>query len=472
MIYLLLIGLILELVCCYIIFEKDLFSPSAVLCEVFILSTVACIFRADDWGVNLGTDTLATIIIGNAIFIAVSAVIHRFFRKRCVGKKDNRREKLSYINIRSAILILVTIAYVIFAMVYARHVISILHSLDQSGGMTHAMSMYRGRSFSGEISLPDWLTRLNVIFGIGIYVIMYIFINNLIVDRKRKSNYLLLIAIVAYLVSSVFTTQRTTILLAFMYALFVTYTLLNRKYRFVERLNKKYIFRGAIALVVFLVLFGATRGIFGREGEVTLYEDVTHYMGNSIESLDLYIKYPLEKQQFGEETFRQFRNYLSKYDLAEESVMENANLEFRIDAKGNRAGNVYTGYRFYIHDFGYVSIIFIQIFLALFFGIWYEKLNYRQLKTNVDLSFVLFAWFMLTIFRFSITESFFNWLAAFVFTYWYVFLLWKILFNLKISSGRKNNLRQQNTSSIKGLELTRGCNQGDSVVLKEGVVYD
>lgn len=440
MIFLLLAGLILELIYCYYVFGKDLFSPSAILCEVFILSTIACIFNIDVWGVNLGVDTLAVILGGNAVFIIASTIVHLVFSKKNENKKIERGEELNYINIKLAILILVAIAYLVFSVIYAKTVISILGTLDYSGDMANAMAIYRSETFSGGVSLPIWLVRMDVVLGIGIYVLMYVFINNIIVDRKKKSNYLLLVAVVAYLISSVFTAQRTTILLAFIFALFVTYTLLNRKYRFVQRLNAKYVFRGVIILVAFLALFGATRGLFGRQGEMSPFDNVTYYTGNSIESLDLFIKSPLESRQFGEETFRQFRVYLSEYGLAEETTMRTANLEFRQDANGNRAGNVYTGYRYYIHDFGYGSMMLFQVLTALFYGVWYEKLRHRELKKNIDLSYILFAWFVLELFRFSLMARFFDSLAAFLFTYWYIFLFWKVFLGLRISLKHKKSL--------------------------------
>ena len=439
MLYVLLVGLIFELVFCYYAFKRDLFSPSAILCEVFILSTVACIYNADTWGVNLGLETLIVILGGNAVFIAVSTVIHRLFGKKHAHIENEQREDLKYIDIGFFRLLLVMVVYVIFSIIYAKTVMTILGSLTNSGDFTQAMAAFRSESFSGDVGLPDWLTKANLLLGIGVYVLLYVFINNIIVDRKKKSNYLLLIAIIAYLVSSIFTAQRTTILLAFIYIIFVAYSLLNRKYQFIQKLNIKYLFRAIVALVLFLGLFSASRGLFGRKGEVSIIDNVTYYMGNSIESLDLFIKEPLESRQFGEETLRQFRIYLSKFGLAEETTMQTSNLEFRIDANGNRAGNVYTGYRYYLHDFGLFGVLIFQIITAIFYSTWYERTRGRRLKNGIDLSLILFAWFILELFRFSMMARLFDSLAAFLFTYWYIFLFWKIFLEFKVSLRSKIN---------------------------------
>ena len=107
--------------------------------------------------------------------------------------------------------------------------------------------------------------------------------------------------------------------------------------------------------------------------------------------------------------------------------MKTPHLEFRTNAVGGVAGNVYTGYRYYIHDFGYISIVFFQVILSIFYSVWYEKINKRKLKSNIDISFVIYSWFMLCLFRFSIMNSYFSFLGNFVFTHFYVFLFFKFI---------------------------------------------
>ena len=318
MIYILLIGLILELIYSYRVFGKDLFSPSAVLCEVFILSTIACIFNIDKWGVDLSGTTVAVILGGNAVFIGVSSIIHHIYKKKYGDNKRIKNGKLEYINIRYPILLLVVLAYLIFAVFYVRANLTVASELTYSGDIGQAMSLYRHEVVHEDgVSISIWLSRAAHVFDVGVYVLIFVFINNLIVNRKNRSNFLLLLPIFSFLFSSIFTAQRTTILLAFIYALFVTYSLLNRQYQFINKINTRYIFRGAIIVAIFLLLFGVTRSFFGRDDRETVFDNVTYYVGNSIESLDLFIKRPIESKQFGEETFRQFRVNLSKYDLVD-----------------------------------------------------------------------------------------------------------------------------------------------------------
>ncbi|MBR3132333.1 oligosaccharide repeat unit polymerase [Candidatus Saccharibacteria bacterium] len=438
MIYILLVGLIVQLIYCYCVFRKDLFSPSAIICEVFLLSTLACIYNISGSNFDIQPATLSVILGGNTVFLLTSTIVHFFYKKKRKGfeSSSDKTETLKYIQIYRAILVIVTMAYLTFSVVFSAMSMSAVKNMNQSDDFSSAMNAYRSETAEYGSGLPSWLTKTGVVLNIGVFVLIYVFINNLLVDKKNKSNYLLLVCIVSYLTSSIFTAQRTTILLAFMDALFVAYSLLNRKYQFTEKMNFKYIRRGSLVVVIFLLLFGLTRGLFGRVDNRTALNSVTYYMGNSIEFLDAYIKKPIEPKQFGEELFRQPRVILSEYGLVEKPINDNSFLEFRKAVSGNY-GNIYTGYRDYIHDFGFGSIILFQIMLALVFGIWYEKLNCRRLKNNIDLSFIFFAWFVAAIlFRFSIMNASFSTLSYFIFTHWYVFFFWKIILNLKFTSTR------------------------------------
>lgn len=434
MIYVLLVGLALQLLYCYYVFNKDLFSPSAVLCEVFIISVLACLYNISGTGFDIQPTTVNVILGGNAVFILVSTFLHLLSKKNNKKKTREIDEELRFIEIDIAKMIILTVVYFVFSIVFVVMTMSIIGNLNNSGDFSVAMNAYRNEMSENGSGLPGWLTKIGVILNLGTFLLTYVFINNVLVDKRRKSNYLLLLCVCLYLISSIFTAQRTTILIMFIYTLFILYNLLNRKYHFIGKMNRKYARRGILFVVVFLMLFGLTRGIFGRQSKLSVIDNTMVYTGGSIEFLDDFIKNPTHSEQFGEELFYQFRSTLSDYGIVNKPT-GGLFMEFR-KAAGGYYGNIYTGYREYIHDFGYGSIVVFQVVLAIFFGYWYEKITGRSLKRNIDLSFVFFAWFVsCVLFRFSIMNAFFTDLSYFVFTHWYVFVAWKWLLNLKIVSG-------------------------------------
>ena len=220
-IYLLLVVLIIEFILSYYLFNKDLFSPSAVLSEVFILSTLACIYNIDNWGVNLHYSTFFVICGGNLVFIIVSYIINLLNKKNRKSFKTEENESFKYIEITNLKCFVILFIYVIFTIIFIKENLSIISILSESTGETSAaMNMYRRELVEGLVQLPGWLTKLGVILNLGAFVLMYVFINNMIVNFKRIKNYVILFCVLLYLFSSVFTSQRTTILLIFIYSLF------------------------------------------------------------------------------------------------------------------------------------------------------------------------------------------------------------------------------------------------------------
>lgn len=435
-IYLLLLTLIFLFIVSYHIFDKDLFSPSTILCEAYILSVLCCIYNIDTWGVNLHWNTYFVIVIGNIIFIIVSAYIHNIYRnKKKIPKKN---EELKYINIPVIILLIVLILFIIFTFWFIKENLSLNGAFSSSNDFSSAMQMHRQDLINDSANFNPILKGLNTLLSTLVFILLYVFINNVIVDKKKKSNYIILLCIILYLIASFFSAQRSTFLIIFIYIVFVIYELLNRKNLIISKLNGKYLKKGIIALFLFLFLFGATRHLFGRVGDESIIDNVTYYAGNSIEALDLYLQSPIESRQFGEELFRMIRVKLAPLGLCEDSTMKTIHLEFRHNSKGGIAGNVYTAYRYYIHDFGYASIIIFQSLTATFFGIWYEKIRKRKLKTGIDLSFVIYSWFIIALFEHSIHEDFYRGLlSSFVLSRWLVFLLWYWFLSLKIKYDNK-----------------------------------
>lgn len=414
MIYLLLIILFIYLIICYYTFNKNLFSPAAILCEVYILSTISCIYNIETWQVNMHLNTFFVIVLGNLIFISIAIIIHKYYNKRedkneYIIKKANKSD-LEYINISKFKYIIILLIFIIISILLINENLKDAANISSVEDFSKEMIAHRYMMVHGENENSSIISALGFFLNIGVYMLVYIFINNLLVNKKKKSNYLLILPIMIHLVATITSAQRTTILLTFIYTLFILYVLLNKKYNCRTKINIRFVKTAVIAIIIFFLLFGATRMLFGRiDDNTSIMENVTYYAGNSIEALDAFLQNPIEPLEFGEELFRGFRVRLSKYGILNEPIKASANLEFRYNSSGVLVGNVYTSYRKYIHDFGYVGILIFTIISSLFYSIWYEKINKRKLKKGIDLNFLFYAWFVAeNLFRHSIQETFFS----------------------------------------------------------------
>lgn len=410
MIYYLLIALIIMLIISYIVFEKDLLAPPVVLNAVYILSTIFAIYNIDTWAIQLHSNTFWVIVLGNLTFLITSILVHIFFKKNkkntIISEEQNRDNNVGYININISKIIFVTLVMVLFSFIYIKTVQNMAHSYGYADDYSQMMSNYRSNTSYGDDELPSWLMRFNRLMMSCTYVLLYIFINNIIYNRKNKKNYLLLIPILTYCVTSLFGAERTSILCYFIFALVLVYIILNKKYNFISKINKKYIIRGIACITLFFTFFTLSKSFVGRTDDMKGLYYISFYAGGPIELLDLYLQDPIYSKEFGEEIFRGFRVILAKFGLCTQGGIIHA--EFRTSANGVPVGNVYTAYRKYIHDFGYESIFVFQLVEAIFFSICYEKIKKKKLKNGIDMSLLFYAYFNTSLFRHSILESFFS----------------------------------------------------------------
>lgn len=411
MIYYLLIALIIMLIISYIVFEKDLLAPPVVLNAVYILSTIFAIYNIDTWAIQLHSNTFWVIVLGNLTFLITAIVIHIYSKNnnkknKIIEKEPNKNFNIEYINIHINKILFVTIVMIIFSLIYIKTVQNMAHSYGNTNDYSKMMSNFRTNTSYGDDELPSWIKRYNRLMMACTYVLLYIFINNIIYDRKNKKNYLLLIPILIYCITSLFGAERTSVLCYFIFALVLVYIILNKKYNFISKINKKYIIRGIACITLFFTFFTLSKGFVGRTDDMNGLYYISFYAGGPIELLDLYLQDPIYPKEFGEEIFRGFREILAKFGLCTQSGIIHA--EFRTSANGVPVGNVYTAYRKYIHDFGYESIFIFQLVEAIFFSIWYEKIKKKKLKRRIDKSLLFYAYFNTSLFRHSILETFFS----------------------------------------------------------------
>ena len=82
MLYLLLLFLILLMLLTLMILDKDIFSPSFIVCAVFFLSTLGCIVNARYWKTEISMATILVIVGGCLVFSVIGIV--------CIFKRNIR----------------------------------------------------------------------------------------------------------------------------------------------------------------------------------------------------------------------------------------------------------------------------------------------------------------------------------------------------------------------------------------------
>ena len=440
MIYYLLIVLILMLIISYFVFERDLLAPAVVLSIVYILSTIFAIYNIEEWAIELHSKTFWVIVLGNLTFLITAIIIHMIYGKKKKSRDSEKKSinefKSKYINVHASKIIFVTLIMITFSIIYIRAVQNMAHSYGYASDYSQMMSNFRSNTSYGDDSLPSWILRYNRLMMACTYVLLYIFINNMIYNSKNKKNYLLLIPILLYCITSLFGAARTSVLCYFIYSMVLIYIILNKKYNFMNKINKKYIVRGLICVVLFFMFFVLTKSFVGRTDDMNGLYYISFYAGGSIELLDIYLRNPTYSTFFGEEIFRGFREILAKFGLTTQSGI--IHMEFGRTANGVSVGNIYTSYRKYIHDFGFGSIFIFQFVEALIFSIWYEKIKKRELKVGIDMSLLFYAYFNTSLFRHSIQETFFSsYIPGFIVTGLFMYIWIYYFTKIKFTNGKR-----------------------------------
>ena len=148
--------------------------------------------------------------------------------------------------------------------------------------------------------------------------------------------------------------------------------------------------------------FSFSRSFTGRLNKQDPISYITSYAGGSIVLLDKYLQNPSYSEFFGAEIFQGLYKNLDEIGLVDVPTFHH--LEFGY-SNGVLVGNTYTSFKTYIHDFGYLGLVVIQIIEAVFYTIFYEKIKKEKHCEKISLTLVLYAILMQPLFLHSISEQ-------------------------------------------------------------------
>ena len=255
--YLLLISLIVLFFWEYYLFNKELFQPAIIMCSVYIVSVVSALYNQNRWGMNLHYNTVIVILAGNFIFAIVSYIIQKMKTKKIFYKEENSDENKSEfkeIQIQKILVIITNLFAIVFSMIYINSIFNLANSFGEFDSFNKMMANYRMMVSYDNYSLPFLINQCNKIVKAISYIYIYIFIYNILVTKSIKKYVSYLVVPIIYVVTSLLSAERATTLGIFIYVLCLTYILLNKVYyKEKNQINKKYVRRGIICVILFFV---------------------------------------------------------------------------------------------------------------------------------------------------------------------------------------------------------------------------
>lgn len=350
----------------------DWLAPASIVTLSFLFSVACAACNVQLWGIDLSLQTTAT-IFGGVLLFTLFSFLFRNVTSRGSAKSPH---EVSGAPVRAIQLSngcqIALLAFFLFATaVYYWQLRSSFASLGVIGqDWNDMMSTYRTASSDTDLSsftsMPTWAVYIyNTMHGLA-FVVLYVVINNFFSeDWKWHGDVLLIGCCAVYLVSTILRAGRLPVLeYAFATAL-MTWIIWHRIHGWKSIIHMGYVIVIIVAAIGVLALFSALRWLVGRTNDADFFSYITSYAGGSIQLFDLYLKDPVPSNGiFGQETFRGIVSALGRH--FDNSLTFSWQLEFRY-SNGIMLGNVYTAFRYWIYDFGYVGWLVMLALYAFIF---------------------------------------------------------------------------------------------------------
>jgi oligosaccharide repeat unit polymerase len=362
----------------------------------FLVATLFCTYLIDYFGVNLTWTTFLVVVSGVIAFSlgGGSAFLVGTRKENVVDYKQLCREYRP-----NNLITFACIAFcAVTALLFIRNVIAVSGVFTTLTDVTYA---YRSEGYDGTQLQPFYVNQMVKFFKAIAYVYLFYFVNNVMYTRKLRGNVLFLIPAALLIAMSIFGASRAELVTLFIYIVTLAFFIYGRMHNYLMRVSRKIIKYLIISVIAFLLMFSGVRSLVGRLNTTDPMTYISSYTGGSIELLDLYVRdegLEAQTQVFGDETFFALESDLGIVDGS-------SHLEFRYSTTGILAGNVYTCFRKYLHDFGFLGMLVIEYMLGLFFTWWYLRTRSRVIRDPSDHRLIYFAYFYVPIVKSFVQEE-------------------------------------------------------------------
>ena len=403
MIYLLILLLLQLIIIFYILFDRNILSPSIIGTAMFIISSTIAAINKNNWYFQIEAYTVL-IIVFSLIFFGLGELFLRLFfiKRNQFIIHDFKKDKV--IEISSISITFIVILFGILFLNYYNETLKLAIKAGYEKNNGNLMLYYAriaSLNKSGVFSHRNRLAEYSsTICKYTAYVFSYIFLYNKIIMNKKKS-FKYLLPILIYIPFIIYSTGRTQFIYLISVWIIVGSTFFMQKKNWNPKYTMKIIKIGVSGILFFLVLFILAGSLKTKSLINDMFNNISIYIGLSIPSLDLYFKnipYP-DNKMFGEHTFYAIYGVLRA--LNHNIPQLYGPLEFvRFH---NASGNVYSIIRRYHQDFGTYGLFIIMFFLGLFYSYLFLKYNNSRKKVGL----IFYASIFSPIVEMSIEERFF-----------------------------------------------------------------
>lgn len=402
-----------SLICFFTYFmnDGDLLSPSCIACFAFLACTAAAIYDCWAWGASIGLTTMLTVCVGLIFFVAPATLAYRKNKGKSTQATACNRNWNLHIDIPKGVTFSVCVFGLLISMLYIRAIIA---SVGMRSSWSETMQAYRWHTsfddnFNSGISAPlNYGFRLFMSIG---YVYIFAFINELLVSKTRRWLYLAPPAL--YCAASLGQSSRGQIIVMVFAGILMYWILRGCVNDKGQRVKFSKLLLGFMIIVAGLAIFIAGADVVGRVTVKSPFDSLMTYVGGSIIGLDQFIAKPelstSPNHLFGSETFQGIWLFLGK-TLGVPEWCYTFQLEYRFVNNVN-IGNLYTAFRYYLHDFGPIGMCVISALQGWLFGSLYSSLRNRNSKLSMTqriVMLIVFSWIGISVAYLPIADFLFH----------------------------------------------------------------
>lgn len=389
---------------CLNLITKDILRPSIGVCAVFTASIVCAFSNSVIWKYSMSVLCATVIFCGVLLYTITDLIVSN--RRRVVN--DTNDLKINRINISTLFYVISIFFMSVSSILYYRDIIYIASKYGALGAWSTMIRFYRNGTMTGDldIGISSLASNSYIISTALAYIYLYVFIHNLILNKKDKINFIYLVPVVIFLINTLFTGGRMPMLRLIIGGIFLFY-FLSYKINGRKSFNSKNFLKLVFIMILTLYGFATISTLVGRNYDGNPIYYITSYMGGSVPLLDLFLQDPVHHNIWGYETFPSILSFLGRrFDIdAFKSIL--VNKEFR-SMNFYSIGNVYTAFRAYISDFGFLGMGILTIIHSTFYSYFYNKINRKIIRFGrIDLSLLVYMYFVHAIYLFSIDDRFY-----------------------------------------------------------------
>lgn len=396
MIYLLLIVFLIMLYLTFIKFDKDIIAPPVVLVAGYTLSIACATVNVKNWGIDLHLNTFFVLVYGTLLFVITGYVVKKWMEKKYTYSKVNNQQKLTPISINTKYLYVYIAFQILVMLIWVWNIYNVTDSLGNFNSFSERMVAFRKWNSYGTGWINNYfyvfINQFNQISIFSPYLFLYIIVYNYFVNKNLHNSTFLFISVILSIIEMFLNGGRLNIMSIFLSVClyyFVFYYKYNNS-RFL--IDKKFLIR-LLALIIFGGIgFYYAKVIVGRGADVSISEIVpylTMYVGGPIQLLDMFLQNPIDTSDiWGKEVFATLNFQLIRLGILDVEPYI-IHLEFRNAETGVFLGNIYTAYRSYIYDFGFIGLTVLPIiFSTVINSLFYRVINDKSFnKINFVLLF-------------------------------------------------------------------------------------